>query len=128
MKISSNHINDTNLNSYGLDVAKLIKESNYKELSGKYGYALSFGKKESEIIRKDLEGALSSSGRNSVLDNEKPPIINIQYMKSNESKLIAIVECELPILRGAGNILVELVVAGKANDYHISMEQISYQA
>jgi len=127
MKITRSQINERELTKFGFQATELIKEHKYKEVENRFGYALAFGKSPADVIKNEVTTCLSQAGIVAKLSANSKPNVVVKFFEENSTVLIAVVECTLVIENGAGEILVELIVAGDDTETHLSLEQISYQ-
>ena len=128
MKIPTNHINDTDLIKFGEEAVNLIIGKEYKELAGRFGYALAYEENPANVIKKEIDMCLSQLGKYSKLAEIINKEIIVKYFENNDTGLVAVVECTLSIENGDGEMLVELIVTEKDGENYVTLEQISYAA
>jgi hypothetical protein len=128
MKLLNSQTDESTLANFGAEVAQLVKESKYREIADRFGYALAYGREKAETIQQEVESCLSQGGSKGALSLVAQPRIVVKYFKPNDSNLFAVVECTMALTGRAGEMLVELIVTTKENEKYLSLEQISYAA
>jgi len=128
MKITANHINDMELTKLGKQVVSLVKGHEYKKLANQFGYALAYEENPVDVIKKEIDRCLSEFGKQSKFTETSSTEIVVKYFESNNTGLVAVVECTLPIENGANGMLVELIVTEKNGEHYVTLEQISNAA
>lgn len=120
MKLSPSQLDVDSLSAIGAQVCTLLLERNYGELASRFGYALAHGLEPAVIIEADFLTAANSpyDGK----QGDQQPVV-VRYFKPNTTKLFAEVECTVYV-RSAAYVGLCLIVAGTADDMHISIEHI----
>lgn len=99
----------------------MLVRRDYFGLANRFGYALSYDREPATAIEADFLRAAASSYR--VASNTHRSIV-VKYFKPNSTGLFAVVECTVPVAERAA-VLLELIVAGKGEEKHITVEGIS---
>ena len=99
----------------------MLMRHDYSGLANRFGYALSFDRAPSAAIEADFLSALASPNK---IESCAHPSIAVKYFAPNDTGLFAVVECTVPVAEGAA-VLLELIVAGKGEEKHITLEDIS---
>jgi len=128
MKLSDDQTDSVSLSALGSEAVRLIKDARFEELANRFGYALAFGEEPATAIEDEIVRCLSGDGRAATLANAASARISVKYFKPGESFFFALVECFMPLMQDAGEILVELIVTSKGQEKYVCLEQISYAA
>lgn len=99
----------------------MLIRRDYSGLANRFGYALSYDREPATAIEADFLRAAASPYR---VATDEHPSIAVKYFKPNSTGLFAVVECTVPIAERAA-VLLELIVAGKGEEKHIALEDIS---
>lgn len=99
----------------------MLMRHDYSGLANRFGYALAYGHEPAAAIETDYLGATASPRR---VGPEEHPSILVKYFSPNSTGLFAVVECTVPVGEGA-TVLLELIVTGKGEEKHITVEDIS---
>ena len=126
MKLTSMQIEPELLAALAVEASKLLTAGKFSELADRLGYAVALGRKPATAIQEDLRSSLAELG-NPQLRFDAEPETRVKYFKPNDSNLYAVAECVLATTTGQG-VLVELVVFGRENEFHATLEQISAAA
>jgi hypothetical protein len=90
-------------------------------LASQFGYALAYGRDPAAALKADYAEAAASPIKIQV--DERTSIL-VKYFQPNDTGLIAVVECTVPIVEGNA-VLLELIVTGNDEARHITVEDIS---
>jgi hypothetical protein len=99
----------------------MLMQRDYSGLANRFGYALAHGRMPSAAIEADFLSAVALPLK---VASGADPSIAVKYFAPNDTGLLAVVECTVPVADGAA-VLLELVVAGKGEEKHITVEDIS---
>ena len=121
MKLLPSQIDEVSLSAFGQEARTLLMRHEYSELANRFGYALAYDRAPSAAIEADFLCAAASPYK--VASGAHLPIA-VKYFAPNDTGLFAAVECTVPIADGAA-VLLELIVAGKGEEKHITVEDIS---
>lgn len=99
----------------------MLMQHDYSRLANRFGYALAYDRAPAAALETDFLNAVASP-RNVVSDTH--PSIVVKYFAPNDTGLLAVVECTVPVAAGA-SVLLELIVTGKGEERHITVEDIS---
>lgn len=123
MKLLTTQTDETSLTALGEEARSLLMGCDYAGLASRFGYALAYGRPPAAAIKADYMSAIASPITVTPGSN-LPPTITVKYFSSNNTGLFAVVECSVPISDNAA-VLLELIVAGKGEEKHITVEDIS---
>ncbi|HET8900869.1 MAG TPA: hypothetical protein VFM84_02930 [Holophagaceae bacterium] len=126
MKISDSQCDETTLTRMGAEACELITKGNYRELADRFGYALAFGKDTAEAIQMEVEDCLSKSGASERLSVPSQPAIRVGFFSPDSELFCAVVECQLKLTGGAGNMRIDLIVTNNGNEKYVTLEEISH--
>lgn len=123
MKLLPTQLDEASLSAFGEEARALLVRHDYAGLANRFGYALAYDRPPAVAIEADFMSAAASpiivaSGAS------LPPVITVKYFSANTTGLFAVVECPVPVADKAA-VLLELIVAGKGEEKHISVEDIS---
>lgn len=99
----------------------MLKEHDYSGLADRFGYALAYDREPAAAIEADFLVATASPHK--VMPSEQQSVV-VKYFQPNSTCLIAVVECTVPVAEGAA-VFLELIVGGKGEENHITVEDIS---
>ena len=123
MKLLPSQTAESFLAIIGKEARALLMRRDYAALANRFGYALAYDRSPAAAIEADFVRAVSSPitvGSGAYL----PVAVTVKYFLPNDSGLFAVVECLVPVGEGTA-VLLELVVAGKGEEKHITVEDIS---
>lgn len=126
MKLSSLQIEPEPLAALAVEASKLLAAGKYLELAERLGYAVALGRNPATAIQEDLRSSLAEL-EDTQLDFGADPETRVKYFKPNDNNLYAVAECVLATTGGHG-VLIELVVFGRENEFHATLEQVSAAA
>jgi len=123
MKLLPAQTSETSLSAIGEEARALLMSHDYSGLANRFGYALAYDRLPSAAIKADFMSAVASpitvaSGA------YLPGAVTVKYFSPNDTGLFALVECPVPVADGAA-VLLELIVTGKGEETHITVEDIS---
>ena len=121
MKLLSTQTDEKSLSGLGEEARAMLMRQDYLGLASKFGYALAYGREPAGAIETDFLRAAASADK--VVSDEPMPIV-VKYFGPNSTGLFAVVECTVPVADGTA-VLLELMVAGKGEEKHITVEDIS---
>ena len=121
MTLLPTQADERSLAALGEEASTLLLQRDYVALANRFGYALAYDRDHAAAIEADFLNALASP-----LDaNADGPIsIAVKYFSENDPALFALVECTVRVTATAA-VLLELIVAGKDENKHIFIEEIS---
>lgn len=99
----------------------MLMRHDYSGLANRFGYALAHGREPAAAIETDYLAAAAAPCR---VGAEEHPSLLVKYFSPNSTGLFAVVECTVPVAEEAA-VLLELIVAGKGEEKHITVEDIS---
>ncbi|HLF97047.1 MAG TPA: hypothetical protein VI457_07885 [Methylococcaceae bacterium] len=123
MKLLPAQTSETSLSSIGEEARALLMRHDYSGLANRFGYALAFDRPPSAALEADFLSAAASPitlGAGAYL----PDVVTVKYFSPNDTGLFALVECPVPVADGVA-VLLELIVTGKSEEKHITVEDIS---
>jgi hypothetical protein len=123
MQLSAEDLDAASLAKLGDEARSLLYAGELDTLAARFGYALSYDRRPADAIREELAASLIEAGAARLSEDgwEAP---RVGYFKSNDTGLVALVECFLPTEDGAP-ILVEVIVASNGKETHATLEQVS---
>lgn len=99
----------------------MLMQRDYSGLVQRFGYALAFDRAPANAIEANFLSALASPLN---VQSDVPPPAVVKYFAPNDTGLFAVVECIVPVAPGAA-VLLELIVTGRGEEKHITVEDIS---
>lgn len=124
MKLLPSQTDEVSLAAFGEEARGLLVRRDYSVLANRFGYALARGRVLSTAVEADFLSAAASPNK---VDSGVHMPIAVKYFAPNDTGLFAIVECTVPVAEGAA-VLLELIVSGKEEVKHITVEDISGDA
>jgi len=121
LKLHLSQTDEVSLSAFGEEARALLIRHDYSGLANRFGYALAYDRAPSAAIEADFLSAAASPHK--VASGAHQPIA-VKYFAPNDTGLFAVVECTVPVADGAA-VLLELIVAGKGEEKHITVEDIS---
>ena len=123
MKLLPTQTYETSLSAFGEEARALLLRHDYAGLASQFGYALAYDRPPAAALEADFQSAVASpitvtSGA------YLPAAISVKYFSPNTTGLFAVVECPVPVAEEAA-VLLELIVTGKGEEKHITVEDIS---
>mgnify|MGYP000846008731 CR=1 FL=1 len=123
MRLLPAQTDESSLIAFGEEARSLLVGRDYAGLASRFGYALAYDRPLAAALEADFMSAVASpitvaSGA------YLPPAITVKYFSLNTTGLFAVVECPVPVADKAA-VLLELIVAGKGEEKHITVEDIS---
>jgi hypothetical protein len=125
MKFADGQFNEEFLTSVGEQAVRLLHGREYDALADKFRYALARGRPTAVAIRQDVAESLRAAGGE--LRSNATPKTSISWLEPNDTGLLAVIECKLPVDGGTGNVLIELVVTATPESKHVTLEEVSYE-
>jgi hypothetical protein len=123
VKLLRTQTDQASLSALGEEARALLVGRDYVGLASRFGYALALDRPLSAAIEADFKSAAASpvtAGSGAYF----PPAITVKYFSPNSAGLFALVECTVPVTDKAA-VLLELIVTGKDEEMHITVEDIS---
>lgn len=123
MKLLPTQTDETSLSAIGEEARALLMRHDYSGLANQFGYALAYDRPPSAALEADFLSAAAlpiTVGPSAYL----PEAVRVKYFSPNDTGLFALVECPVPVAEGAA-VLLELIVTGKSEEKHITVEDIS---
>ncbi len=105
----------------GYEARALLMQRDFSALANRFGYALAYGRPIAAALEADCINPVTSALPSASNDNQP---VSVTYFAPNETGLFALVECIVPTSNDK-SLLLELIVAGKGEEKHISIEDIS---
>jgi len=121
MKLSPTQTNERSLSAIGEEACGMLMRRDYSGLANRFGYALAHDRAPAAAIETDFLRAVASPHH---VRSDASPSIVVKYFAPNDTGLFAVVECTVPVAPGAA-VLLELIVAEKGEEKHITVEDIS---
>ena len=121
MKLLRSQTDEASLAAFGEEARALLIRHDYSGLANQFGYALAYERAPSAAIEADFLSAAASPHK--VASGAHQPIA-VKYFAPNDTGLFALVECTVAVGEGAA-VLLELIVTGKGEGKHITVEDIS---
>ncbi|RCS59393.1 hypothetical protein [Parvibium lacunae] len=123
MKLLHTQIDESSLIAFGEEARSLVLSHDYASLARKFGYALAYDRPPATAIEADYLSAIASP-ITAESDMYFPSTITVKFFSPNTTGLFAVVECPVPVDDKVA-VLLELIVAGKGEEKHITVEDIS---
>jgi len=123
MKLLPSQTEERSLSAIGEEARTLLMRHDYSSLANQFGYALAYDRSPSAAIEADFLSA-ASSPITAASGAYLPAAVTVKYFSPNDTGLFALVECPVPVADGAA-VLLELIVTGKGDEKHITVEDIS---
>ncbi len=121
MKLLPTQTDEKWLSALGEEASALLLRRDFTGLANRFGYTLAYDRTPAAAIEADfLSAAVSPLSATSMA---RQPI-SVKYFAPNDTGLFAVVECLVPVAEGEA-VLLELIVAGKGSEKHITVEDIS---
>ena len=121
MKLLPSQTDEKSLAAFGEEACAMLNRRDYSGLANRFGYALAYDREPAAAIESDFLKAAASPHKT---NDDEPQSIVVKYFKPNSTGLFAVVECTVPVAKGAA-VLLELIVGGKDEEKHIAVEDIS---
>jgi hypothetical protein len=99
----------------------MLMQHDYSGLANRFGYALAYDRVPAVAIESDFLSAVASP--HNVVSDANSSIV-VKYFAANDTGLFAVVKCTVPVADDAA-VLLELIVTGKGEEKHITVEDIS---
>ncbi|MBR7800108.1 hypothetical protein [Undibacterium fentianense] len=129
MRISYDQTFQTPLADIGAELVRMIKDRDYILIAERFGYAKAFDRPLAEAIATDIDFCHIEEGRTAVISLANEARILVKYFKQpNSSNLFGLVECFLPLEQDAGELLAELIITIKDQEFYVCLEDVSYIA
>jgi hypothetical protein len=129
VKISYAQTYQEPLAEFGAELVEMIRGEAFELIANRFGYALAFERPKADAIATDIDLCLSSEGRFATLSKGNDARISVKYFRQpNGANLFGVVECFLPLNQDSGELLAELIVTTKDDDYYVTLESVSYAA
>jgi hypothetical protein len=122
MQLLAHQKNQTALRDLARAAIDLLLAGKVDLLAEQYGYALAAGRDFSTAIRSDVARALANAGGTGLLPlaSDDFPVV---YYRENSSRVIAVIDCDLPTADGAG-VRISFVVSGTDEEQFFTLEDI----
>lgn len=121
LKLLSTQTDETTLLLFGEEARTLLINHDFSGLAARFGYALAYERAPSTALEVDFLCAATSPLP--AISTKNTPV-SVKYFAPNEIGLFALIECLVPVTQDA-SVLIELIVAGKGEEKHITVEGIS---
>jgi hypothetical protein len=121
MKILPSQADEDSLSALAEEARSMLIRGDYSGLAERFGYALAFDRERVAALEADFLAAARSPFNFALPERQS---IAVNYLKPNSAGLFAVLECVVPVADGAF-VLLDLVVSGKDEDRHMSVEGIS---
>jgi hypothetical protein len=121
MKLRPDQTDERSLAKCGEEAAALLVQHDFASLVDRFGYATAYGRELAKAVEDDFRRETSSPKE---MDGTKELSITVRYFKPNNSNLLAVIECIVPLNEGAA-VLLELVVTATGEDRNITLEDIT---
>jgi hypothetical protein len=117
------------LTAFGQQLVQMLKDRNYLEIAGHFGFALAFDKPPAEAVAYRIVNCLTGDGRQASIARADEARISVKYFEQpNELSLFGVVMCFLPLEHDDGELMAELIVSTSKDEFHLWLEDISYAA
>lgn len=120
MKLLPTQTNEESLSALGEEARALLLRRDFAGLASRFGYALAYDRAPTAAIEADFLGVAASP----LTASSTAQPVTVKYFAPNNTGLIAVVECLVPVADGAV-VLLELIVAGNESEKHITVEDMS---
>jgi hypothetical protein len=121
MKLLPNQTDSGSLSAFGEEARAMLMQHDYSGLANRFGYALAYDRVPAVAIESDFLSAVASP--HNVVSDANSSIV-VKYFAANDTGLFAVVKCTVPVADDAA-VLLELIVTGKGEEKHITVEDIS---
>lgn len=129
MKITYDQTYPTPLAKFGDELVQMIRDGDCNLIADRFGYALAFGRPLARALATDIDFRLNDEERSAIISKANDARILVKYFKQpNSSNLFGLVECFLPLENDHGELLAELIVTTKDQEFFICLENISYSS
>lgn len=99
----------------------MLMQRDYSGLVSRFGYALAHDREPTAALEADYLKAAASPLEG---ERQEKSSVRVKYFESNDTGLFAVVECVVP-MADQGAVLLELIVTGKDEEKHITVEDVS---
>jgi hypothetical protein len=123
MQISESQMGRQSLEQFGQEVVSLLKQSNFRAIAQRFGYALAHGREPAGAIEADLIASLSGGDE---FPGDIAASTEVKYFSADATEswgLAAAVEC-ITHVAGGEAVLIALVVTQKGSDRYITLEGV----
>jgi hypothetical protein len=123
MKLLPTQTDVTSLSAFGEEARALLMCHDYAGLASRFRYALAYDRPPAAAIEADYLSAVASPitvASGACL----PAAITVKYFSQNATGVFAVVECPVPVTDNTA-VLLELIVARKGEEKHITVEDIT---
>jgi len=128
MKITCDQTYQTPLTEFGAELARMIKDCAHAQIAARFGYAVAHDRPSADAIESDIGYCLGGERRSATIAMATEARIFVKYFKQPNGGLFGLVECFLPLDHDTGELLAELIVTTHQDEFHLSLEDISYAA
>lgn len=128
MKISRDQTNQKPLADFGAELVQMIKDRSCDLIADRFGYAMAYERPLADAIATDIDRCLTDEGRSAIIDLTGEARIIIKHFEPNTANLSRLVECFLPLTNDDGELLAEIIVTAKNNEYWLTLEDVSYRS
>ncbi len=97
----------------------MFQRRDFEALANRLGYALAYDRDPVSALKADYERAAASPLE--ATPGEGVSIV-VKYFKPNDTGLFAVVECTIPVEKGA--VGMDLIVTGKGEEKYIAVEDV----
>lgn len=126
MKLLPNQVDNSHFSRLGEELVLLFEKRDFCSIADRYGYALAYGRDPAKAIEEELQSCYSEF---QILPQPKDvvaPSIVVKRFPENDLSIVAVIECFF--MAEGCRVLAELIVTGKGEDQHVSLEQVSLVA
>lgn len=129
MRIPYDQTYQAPLADIGAELVQMIKDRDYCLIEERFGYARAFDRPLVEAVAADIDVCLIGEGRSAVIGQTNEARILVKYFKQpNRPNLFGLVECFLPLDQDTGELLAELIITSKDQEFYVCLEDVTYAA
>jgi hypothetical protein len=129
MRITYDQTYQIPLAEFGAELVQMIKARDYDLIADQFGYARAFDRPPADAVASDIAFCLTGEERSAGVGLASKARILVKYFKQpNSSNLFGLVECFLPLDHDSGELLAELIVTTKDQEFYVCLEDVSYAA
>jgi len=119
MKLTPAQTDEVSLSAFGHEAVAMLMRGEFHGLASLFGYVLSQDRDPAAALEADYVRAAASPFQ--AAPGAGVSVV-VKYFKPNDTGLFAVVECTVPVERGA--VHLDLIVAGKGEEKGIAVEDI----
>lgn len=124
MKLLPNQVDHNLFSRLREELVTLFEKRDFCSIADRFGYALAYGRDPAKAIEAELLSCFSEFRMLPQPQVVVSPSIVVKRFTDNDLSLVAVIECHF-FMAGGCPVLAELIVTGKGEDMHVSLEQVS---